>query len=207
MRLGLQIVGLILLTSNLVMAGSTKFVSKWSNPAGGSIAQAGKKVAAFVLNPDETMRQGPEETLATEMRQRGVDCLAGYTVLPGVLAKDIEKAKAFVKKSGITGAILMRVVGNEERTSYVPGTAWYAAPYYPTFWGYWNYGWSTVYTPGYLTTDTVVSVETLVYSVEQDTLLWAGRSETTNPKDIRKFVKDLVDAAGKQMRKAGLVRK
>ena len=71
----------------------------------------------------------------------------------------------------------------------------------------WNHGWSTVYTPGYLTTDTVVSVETLVYSVEQDTLLWAGRSETTNPKDIRKFVKDLVDTAGKEMRKAGLVRK
>jgi hypothetical protein len=207
MKLGLQIVGSILLTANLVTAGSTKFVSTWSNPAGGSIAQAGKRVAAFLLNPDETMRQGPEETLATEMRRRGVDCLAGYTVLPGVLAKDLEKAKAFIKKSGITGAILMRVVGKEEQTSYTPGTAWYAAPYYPTFWGYWNYGWSAVYTPGYLTTDTVVSVETLVYSVEQDALLWAGRSETTNPKDIRKFVKDLVDAAGKQMRKAGLVRK
>jgi hypothetical protein len=163
-------------------------------------------VAAFVLSPDETMRQGPEETLATEMRSRGIDCLAGYTVLPGELAKDLEKAKAFVKKSGITGAILMRVVGKEEQTSYTPG-AWYSASYYPSFWGYWSYGWSAVYSPGYLTTDTIVSVETLVYSVERDSLLWAGRSETTNPKDIRKFVKDLVNEAGKEMRKAGLVRK
>jgi hypothetical protein len=207
MRFGLQIVGVILLVSNLATAGSTKFVSTWTNPAGAPIGQAGKRVAAFLLNPDETMRQGPEETLATEMRRRGIDCLAGYTVLPAELAKDLEKAKAFVKKSGITGAILMRVVGNEDRTSYTPGTMWYAAPYYPSFWGYWSYGWSAVYSPGYLTTDTIVSVETLVYSVEQDTLLWAGKSETTNPKEVRKFVKDLVEAAGKEMRKAGLVRK
>jgi len=207
MRFGLQIVAVILLVSNLAAAGSTKFVSTWTNPAGAPIGQAGKRVAAFLLSPDEIMRQGPEETLATEMRRRGIDCLAGYTVLPAELAKDLEKAKAFVKKSGITGAILMRVVGKEEQTTYTPGTMWYAAPYYPSFWGYWSYGWSAVYSPGYLTTDTIVSVETLVYSVEQDTLLWAGKSETTNPKEVRKFVKDLVEAAGKEMRKAGLVRK
>jgi len=203
----LRIACTILIASNLATAKSTKFVSTWSNPTGAQIGDARNKVAAFVLSSDETMRQGPEETLATEMRRRGVDCLAGYTVLPGELAKDLEKAKAFIKKSGITGAILMRVVGKEEQTSYTPGTMWYAAPYYPSFWGYWSYGWSAVYSPGYLSTDTIVSVETLVYSVERDTLLWAGKSETTNPKEIRKFVKDLVDAAGKEMRKAGLIAK
>ena len=38
-------------------------------------------------------------------------------------------------------------------------------------------------------------------------LIWAGMSETINPKDVRKFVKQLIDTAGKEMRKAGLVRK
>jgi hypothetical protein len=207
MKLGLRIICTILLTSILASAASTKFVSTWRNPVGGSLDQAGKRVATFVLSADETMRQGPEETLAAELRRRGIDCLAGYTVLPGELAKDLEKAKAFVKKSGVTGAILMRVVGKEEQTRYTPDTVWYSAPHYSSFWGYWNYGWSAVYTPGYLTSETIVSVETMVYSVEKDMLLWAGKSETTNPKDVRKFVKDLVDAAGKEMRKAGLVRK
>jgi hypothetical protein len=207
MKLGLRIACTILLISNLATAAATKFVSTWRNPVGGPIGQAGKRVAAFVLSPDETMRQGPEETLAAELRRRGIDCLAGYTVLPGELAKDLEKAKAFVKKAGITGAILMRVVGQEEQTRYTPDTVWYSAPYYSSFWGYWNYGWSAVYTPGYLTSETIVSVETMVYSVEKDMLLWAGKSETTNPKDVRRFVKDLVDAAGKEMRKAGLVQK
>jgi hypothetical protein len=153
------------------------------------------------------LRLGPEETIATEMRQRGVDCIAGYTVLPGELAKDRAKAKDFLSKAGITAAILMRLIAKEERTQHVPGSVWYSTAHYPSFWGYWDYGWSTAYTPGYLQTETVVSIETTVYSIEQDKLLWAGESETTDPKGIRRIVKDLIDAAGKEMRKSGLIRR
>ena len=201
MKHGSRMICLVLMAAGVATAASTRFVSTFTNPVGGSIGEARKKVATFVLSPDQTMRLGPEESLADELRGRGTDAYAGYTVLPGELAKDIEKSKAFLKKAGITGAVLVRVVGKELQTN------WYAAPYYPTFWGYWGYGWSSVYDPGYLTTDTVVSVEVLLYSVERDTLIWAGRSETTNPKEIRKFVKDLVAETAKRLRKEGLIAK
>jgi hypothetical protein len=105
------------------------------------------------------------------MRRSGVDCIAGYLVLPGELAKDREKAKEFLAKAGITAAVLMRVMIQNEATTQVPGTVWYTAPHYPSFWGYWDYGWSAVYTPGYVKSDTIFLIETLVYSIEQDELL------------------------------------
>ena len=89
----------------------------------------------------------------------------------------------------------------------MPATTRYSSGYYPSFWGFWNYGWSAVYTPGYQKSETIVSIEILVYSIERDELMWAGMSESINPKDVRKFVKELVDSAGKEMRKAGIVRK
>ena len=153
------------------------------------------------------MRLGPEETLATELRSRGNDCVAGYTILPVELTRDREKAKEFLKRTGLNYAILIRVAGKDEEIHYMPGTAWYAGPYYPSFWGYWDYGWSSVYSPGYFYSQTVVTVETLVYSIEQNTLLWAGASQTTDPEDIRKTVKNLANAAGKRMRKDGLLPK
>jgi hypothetical protein len=61
------------------------------------------------------------------------------------------------------------------------------------------------YDPGYLRTDRVVLVETLVYSLAQDKLLWAGKSKTTNPENLQKFISELADAAAKEMRKAGFV--
>jgi hypothetical protein len=207
MKLWLRMLVSIVFSLSIASAGSVKFVSIWKNPNAGPIDLSGVRIAAFVVTPDEEMRLAREETLAAEMRSRGTDCIAGYTVLPGELAKDRDKAKAFLKKAGITGAVMVRVLGQAEKTEYVPGTMWHAGPTYPTFWGYWDYSWAAVYTPGYLKTDTIVSLETLIYSIDRDMLLWAAQSETTNPKDVRKFVKDLVSAAGKEMRKSGLVKK
>jgi len=207
MKVWFRTISLVMLSVTLLNGASTRFVSTWKNPAFGLVDMDGKKIAAFIVSSDDSMRLGPEETLAAEMRRRGIDCVAGYTVLPGELAKDQEKAKEFLARAGITGAVMMRVLSREKETRSSPGTAWYSAGYYPSFWGYWNYGWTVVYSPGYTRSDTVVSIETLVYSIEKDQLIWAGMSETTNPKDVRKFAKQLVDAAGKEMRKAGLVRK
>ena len=203
----LQIIALVLLAGTPVSAASTKLVSSWKNPLAGPIDVSSMKVAAFVMSSDQTMRWGPEETLATELRKRGLDCIAGYTVLPGELAKDKQKAKEFLSRAGITGAVVMRVVV-QERTR-PPQASVYSSSYYPSFWDSWDYGWTTIYTFGAdeEKKDREVSIEILFYSIEEDKLLWAGQSETTNPKDVRKFAKELVDAAGKAMRKDGLVKK
>jgi len=48
-------------------------------------------------------------------------------------------------------------------------------------------------------------VETLVYSLEQDRLVWAGVSRTFNPSEIEGFVSELASAITKEMTKAGLL--
>ncbi len=58
---------------------------------------------------------------------------------------------------------------------------------------------------GYLQTATVVSVETLVFSVRQDKLLWAGMSDTVNPSRADEFVAELAEGVVSEMKKAGLL--
>jgi hypothetical protein len=79
-------------------------------------------------------------------------------------------------------------------------------PHYRRFWGgYWTWGWGTVWEPGYLTVDKIVKVETLVYSLERDELLWAGVSRTVDPASIDSFIGELATAVTKQMAKDGLL--
>ena len=198
---------IVLQTCAILWAGSTKYVSIFRSPRAGLADLSGKKVAAFVVIPAEEMREAREETLATELRARGIDCIAGHLILPGPLVRDREKAKAYLEKAGVSGVVMVRLVGDEEITSYSPATVWYSQPYYQGFYSYWGYGWSAVYIPEYTWTDKVITLETLIYSIDKDELIWAGRSESTNPKDIQKFVKELVKEAGKELRKAGLVNK
>jgi hypothetical protein len=207
MKRTLQFLCVLLLISVLGFARSTKYKTVFANPVARPVDFSKVKMAAFVMIPDEGIREGREETLAGELRQRGIDCMAGYLVLPAKLLADRAKAIEHLKQRKIDAVILMRLVGDEERLTYQPGMSWYAMPYYPTFTGYWNYGWAAVYDPGYVWKDRVVTLETLLYSISNDELIWAGRSETENPKDIKKFVKDLIDATGKELRKAALVKK
>jgi hypothetical protein len=73
-------------------------------------------------------------------------------------------------------------------------------------WGYYNYGWGSAYIPGSIESATFVVVESTIYSVPRNELLWAAVSETKNPKDLRGFIQDLVKESVKEMQKQGLAR-
>ena len=51
----------------------------------------------------------------------------------------------------------------------------------------------------------MISVETLVYSLLQDKLLWGGTSRTTNPADLNSLIKEVADATAAEMTKEGLL--
>ena len=67
-------------------------------------------------------------------------------------------------------------------------------------------GWSTPYNPSDMRSDTVLVVETLVYDMRQDKLVWAGQSQTTNPSKIDGLIQGLADQTARQLRQQGLVK-
>jgi len=99
----------------------------------------------------------------------------------------------------------MKVTGQDKEVRSTNTGMYYGvgAPYPGGFYGY-GWGWG-MYTAPEIRTDTLVYVETLVYDVAGDRLIWAGRSETTNPSKIDKFVGELFDQAVKEMQKSGLL--
>ena len=200
--------GLVALAALTAAAcASTTFNSTWKAPGAGPLNFKGKKVVALVVSKEEGVRYGAEDALAREITKQGAVGMPAYGMVPKELTQDKEKAKAFLEKAGVVGVVAMRVVGKDQEISSSPAT-YYASPYYSTFWGggFYGYGWSGVYDPGYVRTDTIVSVETLVYSLEQNKLVWAGRSETTNPEKVGPFIQELTAGAAKEMKKQGLIK-
>jgi len=196
----------------LAGCSTTSFNTSWKAPDAKPIEfKAGDKVLAVVMSPNEATRRGAESALARELTKRGLNGVPGYTVVPTevIEAKDKDKAKELVTASGAVGVVAMRVTDKEKEVSGSGPTYMgmpYAGPYYGGFWGgYWGYGWGAAYSPGYLRTDTVVYVETLVYDLKQNKLVWAGQSNTMNPSKAESFIRELVDEAAKEMRKQGLI--
>jgi hypothetical protein len=185
---------------------STTFISTWRAPDARPLSfTKGDTVVAMVMAPNLSTRLGAEQVLAIELTRRGLRGLPSNTLIPEADVKDKDKAKALVEKSGAVGVVVMRVTGRDKEVS--SSTSVYTTANYGGFWGgYYGWGWGMVYDPSYLRTDTILGVETLVYDLRQDKLVWAGQSQSTNPKSVESFIKELVARAAAEMKKQGLIR-
>jgi hypothetical protein len=192
------------LVAAVTVNAAPTFTAVWKAPAANEVSLAGKKVAALVISNDEPLRVAGEEALVRELTSRGLQGVASYRIVPREELTAPDKAKGWFERSGVEGVVALRPVSAEKRTTYTPDT--WSGPYYGTLWGYYGYGWSSVYIPGSVREDRVVVVETTIYSVPRNALLWAATSETKNPKDLGRFVQDLASACVKELHKAGLAR-
>jgi hypothetical protein len=164
------------------------------------VSFAGKKVAAVVMSQDDSLRVSGEEALSHELTARGMQGVAAYRMIPKEELQNPDKAKGWFERAAVEGVVVVRPVSAEKERTYTEPTVW-AAPYYGSLWGYYGYGWGAMYSPGSVREDTVIVVETLIFSVPMNKLLWAAASETRNPKTLQKFVTDLVKETAKEISK------
>jgi len=195
-------VGLVVFTAVSVLA-APKFLSVWKSPDVSRLNFAGKKVAALVITDSQSLQMSGEEALTRELSARGVMGTATYRFVPREELKSAEKARPWFERSKVEGVVALRPVKRETEREYTP-LIW-SSGYYPDFWGYYGYGWSNVYVIPSSRETTTVTVETLVYDLTRNQLVWAATSETRDPKNLQEFVKDLVNAAVKEMKKMKLV--
>ena len=194
------IIGVVLISVS-AHAG-TKYKTTWRASEVGPQSFAGKKVAAVVISDDESLRMSSEEALVRELAARGVEGVPAYRIVPKEALRKAETARPFFERAGLEGVIVLRPVSVDHEQTYTPDT--WAMPYYGSLWGYYGYGWGSVTSGGYITNTTVLTVETLIFSIAKDRLIWAGVSETEDPKNAQRVVADLVKSAAKELKKQGL---
>ena len=165
---------------------STAIVSAWRDPG---LAQVPfRKVLVVFQHADPRLRQQAERTMAANI----AGAVPAHAIFSDEEVRDLERVKARVRQEGFDSAVIMRVVSVDREVSYVPGRAYVVPSYYHGFYGYWGYGWRSVYEPGYMRADRVVTIATNVYSVADDKLVWASQSETFNPASLGNAVHEVV---------------
>jgi hypothetical protein len=187
----------------LSACGSTTFTSTWKAPDAQRVDPAGKSIAALVISRDKKQRRDAEVYLTHELTIRGAHGIASYTLI-GLEYPNEDYARARFKEAGVDGVVIMRMVGHDQRTIVDPGG--FSGSAYTSFGSYYSsYGVGVTYSTGSVQTDTVVTIETLIYSLNQDKLLWAGTSRTSNPEGLQGLVTEVADAVAGQVARQGLI--
>ena len=187
-----------------LFAADIKFLSTWKSMDATTTSFVGKKVATLVISQDDGLRVSGEEALARELEARGITAIATYRIVPKPELATADKAKPWFERAAVQGVVAVRPVSKDQVRTYTPAT--WTSSYYSSFWNYYGYGWGAYYSPGVDRVDTVVVVETLVFNVAANSLVWASVTETQNPKELQAFVSDLARATVKEMQKQGVAK-
>jgi len=185
-------------------ADDIKFLSTWKSPDATTTSFVGKKVATLVITEDDGLRVSGEEALARELEARGISAVATYRIVPKPELASAERAKPWFEKAAVEGVVAVRPISKDKVREYTPAV--WTESYYSSFWNYYSYGVGVSFSPGVDRVDTMVVVETLVFNMASNGLVWASVTETKNPKDLQPFISDLARATIKEMQKQGLAK-
>jgi hypothetical protein len=169
-----------------------------------------EKVLVIGVAKEPPTRRTFETKLSGILEENGVTAIPSVTVMPD-LGKPADKAGAreivlaAVTKTGADAVAITRLVSAESVQRLIEGTS-YVVPYtqYGSMYG--GY-YQVMSSPERVVEDTTYVIETNLYDVATEKLLWSGISETLNPESAVKGLESVGQLIVSTLRREGLIAK
>lgn len=195
----------ILLPLLLASCSSTTIVNSWRDPNIKIHSNQWNKILVVAMLKSETDSRKAEDEMVTYLHGKGV---RSYSYLEKNSA-DIndEELRKKMRSDGFNAAITMRLIDVDKEKVYVPGQSYLYPPYYSSFSRYYHRNWIFYSSPGYYVVTKKFIIETILYSIEEDKIIWSGITETYNPRGVSKLTDEIACAIHKKMIAEGFIDK
>jgi len=190
----------VLVCFGMLCCTSTRVERSWRDPLVTVDLSQLNKVMVVALLKNEGTRRSTEDELCALLKGKGVP---SYLYLTKDIKEENEGSiRDRIKSEGFDGYIIMRLVDVDKELKWVPGQY---PLFYGRFWGYyWNY-WGAFYNPGHYETTKTYRIETNVYSIKRDKLIWSGITKSVDPGRVDKLMTAAAKAVYKEMVREGFI--
>jgi hypothetical protein len=189
---------------------NTSIVNSWRDPDVTVAKESFKKVLVVALVKDEASRRTAENRIAAN----NPIFRTSYQILNNTTLQFTPEQKLkILKDENFDGVVTMRLVSAEKETNYVPGTntGLYYGGFDGMYGGMYGYGFGNwygmyspnFYDPGYYQETTAYMVETNIFSLKENKLIWTGTTKSEYATDLGLTVDAIMQAVVKEMRKDG----
>lgn len=196
----------------LILAGcnSTKstILDTWKEPTTSVAAENFKKVLVVGLIKNELARQRVED----HFKELSPIFRTSYPFLNKKSQINQDLLVKLLKSEHFDGVVTMRLVDTQKEVSSTPSmySSYYYNPYgytigtYGGLFGNWYGSYGTLYfSPGSYTENTYYIVETNIFSLTNDKLIWSAVTKTIQFSDIEGGIDDILKTIVNEMRKDG----
>lgn len=196
---------------------STTMSGSWSDP---EFKNQVKNVYIIGIAKNQTTRRVFEDAFSGHLGTKGVRTVSSYKDLPNSEEATREDIIKGMTDEGCDSVLLTKLVGQRQETVTTPGrVSGYSSGgygnrggYYGNRGGHYNnwgsyYGRShdVVYTPPTSTEFTILTIESVLYDLKTEKMIWSGQLETVVEQNIDKNVKDFVNEVSKDMTDKGII--
>jgi hypothetical protein len=169
----------------------------------------------LVMSADLEARSAVENDLAAAASAKGYKTVKSIDVMPPSFKDPKTPAKedviSKVKESGCDAIFVATLLKKEDDVRYTPGTTAYSPlPYYTwsgNFYGYYNNYYPTVSTPGYYSKEKSYFIQSNLYDVATEEIMWSVQSKIFDPASLKGFSKTYTSELIKKLEKETLFKK
>jgi hypothetical protein len=197
---------------------NTSIVSSWRDPNSTLSKEQFKKVLIVALAKDESTRRTTENRIAS-INPKVLNPSYNYLNQQNLNLTQEQKI-SIVQSEGFDGAITLRFIRADKETQYVPGTSnYYGGMGYPGmgygyvggygmgygagFGGWYGAYAPAYYTPGYYQENVYYYIETNIFDLKNNKLVWSATTKSLDVSDINTTVDEIMEACVQQMRADG----
>lgn len=191
---------LLLALAALALASCrSPFSNVWEDPEWKGAPR--RNVLVIGKEADAATRRAYEDAVVARLAGIGVKAEASHRTVPDDQITPDAIARV-VAAGGQDGLIAARLVGVDERARYLPGASRSTVRGRHVGWRTWD-GFGQ---PGTWRIDRIARIETQVWSLEgEGNLIWAGMSESVNPRDIPRVAASLAEDTVTTLQSAGVL--
>jgi hypothetical protein len=180
----------------------TTIEKSWRDP--GTLMKMGQfnKILVVALVRNEQNRKKVEDEIIKQLKSKAV---ASYTLrerFPDGLTESI--VADLVKKEGFDGAIIMQLMNPANEIKYSPGTGTYPANY-QSFYPYYEGASAKYEDEAYFDKNEMYVIETNIYTLKENKLIWNGITNTVEPQNIDRFITSLAKTITNEMKRQGFL--
>ncbi len=211
-----QIFKVILVTctaSLLFSCANTKISQSWVEPNHTKIYD---DLLIIGIGESEQSRRAYESYFVAELNEKGIEGAASYQLIKSDEKMDKATVVKAIEGLDIDAVIVTHMVAVEEETIYRPGAGYsgvsyggygaYGGGYGRGLYGYYPHVNTYVHSPGYYTTHETYTLETNLYDVHTEELVWSARSRTFSPESVDEVIVDLTKLLIKDLEDKDLIK-
>ena len=189
----------------ITACSNTKITSVWMDQK--KEGTSFNDILVIGIAEEEHNRRLFEEAFTTQLNAAGTEGEVSYRILPEGITINRDTVAEAIDGKDIDAVIVTHLVSVKEETVYRQNMDYRPTyGYYNGLYSYYPHVNSYVHQPGYYTTHDVVLLETNLYEVKSEELVWSAQSRSFAPESAQEVIDDLVRLVIKDLKEKALIK-